>query len=226
MADEQHLIRGGGRALVAGGVLFAVATVLHPSQETPASILDKEVQLVGSHAIYIVACLLILLGLPVLYGFDLRRVGRLGSTGFLVAWIGTALLAISSQFGFIAPALAATAPVTLDRVIAYPPVVVFNGIAAVAFMAGYVMLGMALSRSSAFSGWPGLLVGVGAPAHLIAAGVAQLAAPGLWFLAVLGAAALGAGLAWCGSRMAGASLLDAGGGAPKPRTPMWRGRGG
>ncbi len=206
VVDEQDVIRRGGRALAAGGVLFVVATVVHPSQETPASILEMEAQLVGSHAVYIVAYLLILLGLPVLYGAGLRRIGRLGSTGFLGAWIGTALLAISSQFGFIAPPLAATTPVALDHVIMYPPVVVFNGLAAIAFMGGYVTLGIAISRSSTFSGRPGVLVGVGAPIHLIGFGVAQLAAPALWFVAVLGAAALGAGLALCGAQIGGRTV--------------------
>lgn len=202
VADEQNLIRRGGWALAAGGVLHVVATVLHPSQETPASILEMEAQLVGSHALSVVASLLILLGLPVLYSAELRRVGRLGSAGFLSAWLGTALLAISSQFGFIAPPLAATAPATLDHVLMYPPVVAFNGVAAIAFMGGFVTLGIALSKSRTFSGWSGVLVAVGAPMHLVGAGVAQLAAPGLWFVAVVGAAALGAGLALCGSRMA------------------------
>lgn len=203
VTDEQSLIRLGGRALAGGGVLLVVGTVLHPSQETPASILELEAQLVGSHAVSIVAYLLILLGLPILYSAELRRLGRLGSTGFLIAWIGTALLAISSQFGFIAPPLVATTPDALDHILLYPPVVVFNGLAATSFMGGYVTLGIAVSRSSTFSRWSGLLLALGAPMHLIGFGVAQLAAPALWFVAVLGAAFLGAGLAMCGSRIAG-----------------------
>ena len=201
VADEQDVIRGGGKALAFGGVLFVVATVLHPSQETPARILELEARLVASHAVYIVASLLILLGLPGLYLAELRRTGRLGSIGFLVAWLGTALLAISSQFGFLAPPLAATAPAILDHLNMYPPVVVFNAIAAVAFMGGYAVLGIVFSRSPVFSGWSGLLVGLGAPAYLIGAGIALVAAPRLWPIAVVGAAALGAGLALCGNRI-------------------------
>ena len=202
IADEQNLIRRGGMTLTAGGLLLAVATLLHPSQETPASILASEARLVGSHAVYIVAYLLILLGLPVLWLDGLRRLGRLGSIGFLSAWLGTALLAISSQFGFIAPSLAATAPATLDQVGMYPPVSVFNGFAGIAYMAGYVVLGVALAKSNATPRWSGLLVGIGAPTHVIGFGVAQLAAPGLWFLAVLGAVALGGGRSLVGSQMA------------------------
>jgi hypothetical protein len=111
------------------------------------------------------------------------------------------LLAISSQFGFIAPSLAATAPDTLDQVNMYPPVIVFNGFAGIAFMAGYVVLGIALAKSDGIARWSGLLVGIGAPAHLLGFGVAQFAAPGLWFVAVLGALAIGGGLSLVGSRM-------------------------
>ena len=204
VANEHTFLRRGGAALAAGGVLFAVATVLHPPQETPTSIIELEGRLVGSHAVYIVAFVLILLALPVLYSFGLRDIGRLGFVGFLVAWVGTALLAISSQFGFIAPPLAATAPITLDQVIMYPPLVIFNGIAATSFIVGHVLLGIALRRSSAFPGWSGVLVGLGAPVQLIGAGAAQLGAAWLWSIAVVGAIAFGAGLAMCGVRMMGA----------------------
>ncbi|MGI8514040.1 MAG: hypothetical protein ACR2NT_02675 [Acidimicrobiia bacterium] len=110
-------------------------------------------------------------------------------------------VAVSSQFGFIAPVLAADAPATLDKIILYLPVVVFNGFAAVGFMAGYVILGISIAKSRVFPRSSGILIAVGAPAHLVGFGVAQLASPALWFVAVLGSLALGSGLAWCGYRM-------------------------
>lgn len=200
-SQSPGLVRGGGRALAAGGLLFAVATVLHPSQETPVTILETEARLVGSHAVYVVSYVLILLGLPALYGAAWRRLGRWGLAGFLVTFAGTALLAVSSQFGFIAPVLAAEAPATLDAIIVYLPVVVFNGFAAVGFIAGYVILGISIATSRVFPRWSGILIAVGAPVHLVGFGVAQLASPALWFVAVLGSVALGSGLAWCGYRM-------------------------
>ena len=60
-------VRWGGMALVAGGLLLVVATVLHPSQETPVTILETEVRLVGSHAVSVASYVLVLLGLPALY---------------------------------------------------------------------------------------------------------------------------------------------------------------
>ncbi len=99
------------------------------------------------------------------------------------------------------PVLAAEAPGTLDQIILYMPVVVFNGFAAAGFMAGYVILGISIATSRVFPRWSGILIGVGAPAHLVGFGVAQLASPALWFVAVLGSLALGSGLASCGYRM-------------------------
>lgn len=195
------VVRAGGIALAAGGILFAVAILLHPSQETPAIILETEARLVGSHAVYIVSYVLILLGLAALYGAASRRLGRLGVVGFLVTFAGTALLAVSSQFGFLAPVLAAEAPAALDAIVVYPPVVVFTGFAGVGFMAGYAILGMAIASASVFPRWPGILIAVGAPTHLVGFGVAQLGRPSLWFVAVLGSFALGLGLASCGFRM-------------------------
>jgi hypothetical protein len=187
--------------LAAGGLLFVVATLWHPSQETPVSILASEDGLIGSHAVYFVSYVLILLGLPALYVSESQRMGTLGLIGLLVAFSGTALLAISSMFGFFAPVLAEQAPDTLDAIAAYPPVVIFNGLAAVGFMAGFVILGMAVAKSGAFPRWSGILIAVGAPTHLLGFGVAQLGSPALWFIAILGSVLLGSGLAWCGLRM-------------------------
>ena len=188
-------LRGGGRVLIAGGLLFVLATLLHPSQETPTSILETEPRLVGSHAVWIVSYLLILLGLTALY---LALSDRVGLSGFLAAFVGTALLAISSQFGFIAPVLAAEAPDTLDAITNYWPVVAFNGLAATGFMVGYVLLGISIAKSRVLPSWSGITIAIGAPLHLIGFGIAQLTSPDLWFLAILGSLALGfgPGLVW------------------------------
>ncbi len=187
--------------LAAGGLLLAVATVLHPSQETPVTILETEVRLVSSHAVYVVSSVLVLLGLPALYGAESQRMGRLGLTGFVVTFTGTTLLAISSMFGFIAPVLAAQAPATIDGISLYLPVVVFNGFAAVGFMAGFVILGIAMARSRVYPRWSGICIAVGAPSYLLGFGIALLASPAFWFVPVLGSLVLGSGLAWSGYRM-------------------------
>jgi len=195
------LVRGGGMVLAVGGLLLVVATALHPSQETPVTILETELRLVASHAVSVVSYVLVLFGLPALYVAESERMGRLGLIGFLMAFTGTALLAISSMFGFFAPVLAAEAPATIDAISVYPPVVVFNGLAASGFMAGFVMLGIAVATSRAFPRWSGFFIAVGAPLQLVGFAIALIASPAFWFLAILGGLLLGSGLVGCGYRM-------------------------
>src|SRR5918995_5133665 len=92
------LLRWSGLALVAGGLLLVVATALHPSRETPATILQAEVRLVAAHVLFTLSSLLVLLGLPGLYGAKSVWMGRLGLVGFLLAFLGTMLIAVSGDF--------------------------------------------------------------------------------------------------------------------------------
>ena len=118
MAEESgppvRLLRWCGLALVAAGVLMAVATLLHPSQETATTIIASEVGLVAAHFVYTLAWLLVLLGLPGLYVSQRGGMGRLGLIGFLTAFAGTYLIAVTGNFGFFAPVLAKEAPAVLD----------------------------------------------------------------------------------------------------------------
>jgi hypothetical protein len=188
-------------ALAAGGLLFAVSTALHPSQETPVTILETEVRLVTAHAVYVVSTVLVLLGLPALYVSESQRMGRLGLTGFLMAFTGITLLAISSMFGFSAPVLAAEAPEMLDAINVYLPVVLLNGFAVIGFLAGFVIFGVAIARTSTLPRWSGILVAVGAPSFLVGSAIALVVSPAFWFVGVLGSLVLGSGLAWSGYRM-------------------------
>ena len=77
-----HLLRWCVLALVAAGVLMVVATLLHPSRETAATIVASEPRLVAAHVVYTVDWLLVLLGLPGLYAAHRGGMGRLGLVGF------------------------------------------------------------------------------------------------------------------------------------------------
>ena len=100
------LLRWCGMALVLGGVLIAVAIMLHPSSETAITIIASEVGLVAAHFVYTLSGLLVLLGLPGLYVSRRAGMGRLGLMGFLTAFAGTYLIAVTGNFGFFAPVLA------------------------------------------------------------------------------------------------------------------------
>jgi hypothetical protein len=115
---------------------MAVATVLHPSRETSATILETEVRLVAAHVLFTLSYLLVLLGLPGLYGAYSVRMGRLGLVGFLLAFMGTMLVAVSGNFGFLAPVLAAESPATIDAINLYPPEVALDAVAFVGFVVG------------------------------------------------------------------------------------------
>jgi hypothetical protein len=129
-----RLLKWCGMALVAGGVLMAVATLLHPSRETATTIIASEVGLVAAHFVYTLAGLLVLLGLPGLYVSHRGGMGRLGLIGFLTAFAGPYLIAVTGTFGFFAPVLAKESPATLDAIGQYWPVAVIDGLAAITFI--------------------------------------------------------------------------------------------
>jgi hypothetical protein len=195
------LLRWSGLALVTGGLLLVVATALHPSRETTATILQAEVRLVAAHVLSTLSSLLVLLGLPGLYGAESVRMGRLGLVGFLLAFLGTMLVAVSGNFGFMAPVLAAEAPATIDAIILYLPVVALNGVAFGGFVVGFVLFGIAMAGTATLPRACGLLVAVGAPSQVVGFAMAQIVSPALWAVAILGSVALGAGLAWPGYRL-------------------------
>jgi hypothetical protein len=205
MADDAgrlaRLLRWCGMALIAGGVLMVVATLLHPSRETATTIIASETGLIAAHVAYTLAWLLVLLGLPGLYAAQRGGMGRLGVAGFLVAFSGTYLIAVTGNFGFLAPVLAKQSPAVLDSINQYPPVVIINGLAAILFMIGYILFGIAMIRTGTLPRWAGVLVAVGAPAHLLGFGIAQLVSTAAWPIAILGSVSLGAGLAWPGYRL-------------------------
>jgi hypothetical protein len=195
------LLRWSGLALVAGGLLLVVATALHPSRETTATILQAEVRLVAAHVLSTLSSLLILLGLPGLYGTESTRMGRLGLVGFLLSFLGTTLIAVSGNFGFIAPVLAAESPATIDAINLYLPVVALNGVAFGGFVIGFILFGTTMTKTATLPRSSGVLVAVGAPSQVFGFALAQTVSPGLWTIAILGSVALGAGLAWPGYQL-------------------------
>jgi hypothetical protein len=127
--------------------------------------------------------------------------GRLGLAGFLLAFMGTTLIAVSGNFGFIAPVLAAESPATIDAINLYLPVVALNGVAFAGFVVGFVLFGLAMAKTATLSRSSGILVAVGAPSQVVGFALAQTVSPALWIVAILGSVALGAGLAWSGYQM-------------------------
>ena len=181
--------------------ILALRYVIAPSRETATTIVASESRLVAAHVVYTIAWLLVLLGLPGLYAAQRGQMGRLGLAGFLTAFAGTYLIAVTGNFGFLAPVLAKRSPAVLESINQYLPVVIINGLAAILFMIGYVLFGVGMSRTATLPRWSGVLVAVGAPAHLLGFGIAQLVTTAAWPIAILGSVCLGVGLGWAGYRL-------------------------
>ena len=114
----------------------------------------------------------------------------------MTAFSGTYLIAVTGNFGFLAPVLPEQWPAVLDALSQYLPVVIINGLAAILVMVGYIVFGIAMIRTATLPRWSGVLVAVGAPAHLLGFGIAQLVSTAAWSIAILGCVSLGAGPAW------------------------------
>jgi hypothetical protein len=70
--------------------------------------------------------------------------------------------------------------------------VTVNGLVAILFMSGYVLFGVAMIRTATPPRWSGVLVAVGAPAHLLGFGIVQLVSTA-WPISILRCVSLGAG---------------------------------
>ncbi len=197
--ESARPIRWCGLALAAGGVL-AVATPLHPTQETATTIIASELRLVASHALSTLSSLLIMFGLPGLYLAYRRGMGRLGVAG---SWkLGRNVLDRGVGQFRVPGSSPGRGIAGRDRpLLNYPPVVGLNGLAVIGFVAGYAVLGIAIIRSGSIPRAAGILVAMGAPAYLLGAGIGQLVSPAVWAVAVLGSLSLGVGLAWRGYRL-------------------------
>jgi hypothetical protein len=196
--STENLSRWSGIACILAGVLIALATLVHPSRETPEIILEQELRLVAAHWFGTFFCGFLLLGLPGLYAAQSERAGRLGLVSFLMLFFGTLFLAVSNNYGFIAPVLAAQAPAMLDAINAYLPVAALNGLWIVGFFLGFIFFGIATLRARVLPRQTGILMAIGSPLQLVGGVPSQLVFEALFITVILGALALGLGLAWAG----------------------------
>jgi MFS family permease len=194
----KDLFRWSGVACILAGLLLALSTLIHPSKETPEIILQQGVRLVAAHWLFTFFCGFLLLGLPSLYAAQSERAGRLGLVSFLMVFFGTLFFAVSNNYGFIAPVLAAQAPAMLDAINAYPPVIAVNALLAVGFFLGFIFFGIATLRARVLPRQAGILMIIGSPLNMVGAVLGLMVSEALWIVAILGALALGLGLAWAG----------------------------
>ena len=196
--STKDLSRWSGIACILAGLLTVLTTLVHPSRETPEIMLEQELRLVTAHWLSTFFCGLLLLGLPGLYAAQSERAGRFGLVSFLWLFFGTLFLGVSGISGFIAPVLAAQAPAMLDAINAYPSVVALNWLWIVGFFLGSILFGIATLRARVLPRQAGILMIIGSPLQLVGGVLSQFVFEPLFIVVILGALALGLGLAWAG----------------------------
>ena len=159
-----NLIRWSGLLSLLAGVLYAVGALLHPVGESLAAVSSPN--WVPAHLVYWVSVLLLHLGLVGLYARQAEQTGRLGLVGFVLAFIGTALVGSILVFAStILPLIAAEAQAIFDRA-ARPPDFLLP-VFILGFGLGWILLGIVTMRAGVLPRWSGLLLIVGVTLFMI-----------------------------------------------------------
>ena len=189
-----NLIRWSGLTNLLAGVLYAVGALLHPVGEDLAAVNNPN--WVPAHLVYWVSVLLLHLSLVGIYARQMKQTGWLGLVGFVLAFIGTALVgSILVMASTVMPLIADEAPTILDQAITPPdfllPVFVFG------FGLGWILIGIATMRAGVLPRWSGLMLIIGVILFLISEAVPfeeSLA----HILVTVGDISFGLGLVWIG----------------------------
>ena len=199
-----NLTRASGLAGISGGLLIALFFILHPGGQEPGSvqtILSTPYAL--EHTLAVAAYILIMLALPAAYSLQAERCGFLGLLGFVLAFIGSALMVgVFMHDGYALPH-EATLTTSLEPVGAMNVAVI---VAAIAFVAGFVIFGFVTMRAGVFPRWAGALLIVGSivtnlpppPDTNLLNTLIRRPIPLPWMVLDIGASLLGAGLVWVG----------------------------
>jgi hypothetical protein len=192
--SQKDLSRWSGLACILAGVLFALATVLHPSRETPEIILKQEFRLVAAHWLYTLFFGFFMLGLTGLYTLQSERAGRFGLVSYLMLFFGALFFAVSNNYGLIAPVLAAHAPAMLDAINRYPSEIVLNGLLFIGFYLGFIFFGITTLRARVLPRQIGILMIIGSPLNIVGSVLGLLLLEAFWIVAILGAFVMGLAL--------------------------------
>ena len=156
--SSSNLIRLAGLAALISGVLAAIGDLLRlvVDVEDPGSATTASYAIV--FLLYLISTALLLLGLVGLYTSQSQAAGILGLVGFLVAFLGTVLLAGALWFElFITPALATEAPGLLEAELGLPGFILMLLFGTV----GWVLFGVATLRAGVYPRWEAILLIVG-----------------------------------------------------------------
>lgn len=154
LLDNQRFTHWSGLALFLGGILLGVHYLIHPLGESSQYILTGI--WVPAHLIGALAWVLILIGSFGFYAQYSRELGRLGSFGFILAFVGGVLRPGELLFlGSIAgPLIATQAAAMLDPGgILYFPLLLTVGLTTAIYGLGYLLLAIATLRAALVPSW-------------------------------------------------------------------------
>src|SRR5574337_1248291 len=156
------LVRWSGLSCILAGVLYALGTLIHPDGEDVAAVLRPT--WIPAHALEGVSAIFLLFGLIGLYGRQVEKTGKLGLTGFILAFIGSVLLAWEEiSAATLSPLLAAKAPTLIEESAKSLSGValVFGLLLIVGFVLGFLLFGIATYRADVLPRWSSLLLIIG-----------------------------------------------------------------
>ncbi len=161
--SSSDLIRWAGLAAILAGVLLVVADLLNLAigfgDESFSEITTTGIYALQS-VINLLSAVLLLIGLVGLYANQSEAAGLLGLAGFLVAFLGTALVTgLLWAALFIVPALAVEVPAFLDEVEGPPPGFFLT---LITFGVGWLLFGIATLLARVYPRIPVILLMIGA----------------------------------------------------------------
>ena len=201
--NTQQLRRSSGQALVLAAIGCIVGGLMHPvvhGEAHSVAALTAPHEALGS-LILLVGTVLLLLGLPGVYGWLAPRLGTLGLIGFLLYFLGNLLSAVPHLIlmAFVAPTIARRAPDLVshnDMIIDSHAFATEQMLTGLTLVAGLLVLSVALVRAAGALRWIGTVGIVGTvviliplPAHPVLSGLQIEAARGL-LVAALGVMAV------------------------------------
>ncbi len=169
------LVRWAGLLAMAAGVSIFVTPLLHPEDPRSAA-------WVPVHLLYFATLIAVLLVLVGIFVRQLPRSGRLGSAGFLVAFVGTSMMLLEGREHLFSHDFGQGTPAGLWQLIA----------ASFVFSVGYILLGVAIFRAGVLPRAAGVLLAAGGPLVAFAPPI------GIQAILIVGHALFAAGLALLG----------------------------
>ncbi len=155
----ETLTQATGLTSIGGGLLLALFFILHPGGQepgTPQTMPSTPYSL--EHTLAVAAYILIMLALTGAYVSQAEQTGFLGRLGFMLAFIGSALMVgVFMHDGYALPH-EATFTTALEPVGAMNVTVI---VAAIAFVGGFVIFGFVTMKAGVFPRWAGALLIVG-----------------------------------------------------------------